>query len=90
MERNCFIIATNVGGSSEIIKNNKNGYLIRPRSVKDILDALKKFDRLSLKEIKKIKNNAKKTVHAHFSEKEMIRLYQNLFLNIIKKYENKQ
>lgn len=90
MGRNCFVIATNVGGSSEIIKNNKNGYLIRPRNVKDILGALIKFNRLSLEEIKKIKNNAKKTVHTRFSEKEMIKLYQNLFSNIIKKYENKQ
>ena len=89
MEGNCFIITTNVGGNSEVIKNGKNGYLIRPKNSKDIVDALRKFDRLPLEKKRKMTDNAKKTVRTHFSKKEMIRLYQNLFSNIVKKYENK-
>ena len=37
------VIATDVGGLSTVVKNNKTGLLIKPRSSKQIEDAVKKI-----------------------------------------------
>lgn len=36
----CAVIATDVGGVSEIIKNNENGILVAPQSVNDLYEAI--------------------------------------------------
>lgn len=78
------IIATKVGGTPEIIKNNINGYLIHPKNSEAILDCLYKVESLSNKEIK---HNARKTVENDFSIEKMFKQYYEVFNNI--KYENK-
>lgn len=55
------IIATNVGGIKEIIKNNYNGLLIKQKSPEDIVNAINKlFKNKNL--AKRIALNARKTV----------------------------
>lgn len=90
MASGCFVITTNVGGNPEIIKNNINGCLIKPRNARDILLALDNFDNLSSETRIKIKETARKTIKRCFSEDKMVKSYQDIFSKLIKKYENKQ
>ncbi|MBI2278655.1 MAG: glycosyltransferase family 4 protein [Candidatus Brennerbacteria bacterium] len=90
MEKGCIVITTNVGGSPEVIKNGVNGYLIEPRNVKEIVHALERCTKLTKFTREKIKNNARKTVQTRFSEEKMLKSYEDLFLKVIKRHENKQ
>ena len=71
------VISTKVGGCSEIIKNNKNGILVKKNNYKELSKAIlyiyknKKFsEKISNKGFKTAKNkfNLKKTIDAHENE----------------------
>lgn len=89
MSVGCFTIATNVGGNPEVIKNNFNGFLIKAKSSNEIISSLRNFENLPEGIRNRIKMNSKKKVSLHFSLEKMVKSYQKLFSDIIKKYENK-
>jgi glycosyltransferase involved in cell wall biosynthesis len=60
------IVASNVGGIPEIIKNEKTGYLYNPGDIKGYVEAIEKVSNEKLK-IQLIEN-AKKDILAHFSK----------------------
>lgn len=78
------IVATNVGGNPEIIKNNINGYLIDSKNPESILKSVSGLE--SIKN-KKIGRNARVTIEDNFSIDQMFRQYYKVFNEI--KYENK-
>lgn len=64
------IIATNVGGISEAIKNEKEGLLVKPNSVPELYSAMNKI--LSDKDLHKIlSENAKKKFNCDFTLEKM-------------------
>lgn len=65
------VIATDVGGVSEIIENLKNGILIRPKDEKEIFNALK-FAIENKDELEKFSQNIKEKVEKKFSLEKMI------------------
>jgi glycosyltransferase involved in cell wall biosynthesis len=72
------IIATNVGGTPEIIKHKKNGLLVRPRDPYDIAEKIKLItnnNRLA----NKIRKNQNRTVKKY--------LWKNIVKSYIKTYE---
>ena len=77
------IIATNVGGISDIIKNNINGYLIKPEDYKDLSNKI--LELLSNKAVteKMIKNN--KTYRNKYSIKNTAKKSMNLFEKLYNK-----
>jgi glycosyltransferase involved in cell wall biosynthesis len=81
-------IASNVGGVSEIINDDKNGFLVQPKNYKNILNTITKSLNLNNKEKMKIKQNAKDTIVKYFLEEKMIKQYESLFLNINNKKIN--
>lgn len=84
-----FVIATNVGGTPEVIKNGFNGFLIKPKNQSEIVNSLRNFENLSERIRVKIKINSERTVSQYFSLEKMTESYQKLFSDIIKKYESK-
>lgn len=78
------VVATKVGGNTEIIKNGENGYLIRSQNVDDIIKIINK---LKKKDLSKIEKGARKSIEKNFTSNIMFDKYQNLFKKII--YENK-
>jgi glycosyltransferase involved in cell wall biosynthesis len=65
------VVATNVGGLSEIIENEKSGLLINSRSADDLaLAVMRLTDDLALRE--SIVDNARRRVQTLFSEARML------------------
>jgi len=72
------IIATKVGVIPEVIQNNENGILIKPRSSEAIVEAIKKLlDNPSLRE--KLAKAGRKTVEEKFNLQIMLKQYEDLF-----------
>jgi glycogen synthase len=77
------IIATNTGGTKEIIKNNYNGLLCSSssedlnRAIRLLLYNKKLQDELS--------NNAKKTAQDNYDKNQVIKKIQKIYLSIVKK-----
>ncbi|MDD5318381.1 MAG: glycosyltransferase family 4 protein [Candidatus Pacebacteria bacterium] len=78
------VVATDVGGNPEIIKNNRNGYLIKPKNPKAIIEIIKKLKRHNNISMGR---NARKTIERHFLSSKMFKTYEEVFKKI--KYENK-
>lgn len=74
------IVATNVGGTQEMITNSKNGLLIEPKNVQALVEGIQKL--ISDKELyNKIKENQKNAYRNYVWEniiKEYIKVYENL------------
>lgn len=78
------VVATRVGGNPEIIKNNKNGYLIKSEDVNSIVEIIKKIRKVNRLAIEK---EARKTVVKYFKSSNMFINYYKIFKEIL--YENK-
>lgn len=72
------VIATNVGGISEIVIDGYNGFLIDPNSTSsDVSQIINKFYALNLNEIKKLRNNAFLTWKKKFNADNNYKLFIN-------------
>jgi glycosyltransferase involved in cell wall biosynthesis len=78
------VIATNVGGISELVKNNQNGFLVDPRNEKTLTDKINYVLNLPLEEKKEIIRNAQENIRKNFSVEKMVREYQLLYEKILK------
>ena len=76
------IIATNVGGIPEIIDDEENGFLVKPKNTKEIEEKLKYLTK-NEEERKKIGEKAFQKLIDNFSFEKMIlktdKIYQYLF-----------
>ena len=76
------VIATNHGGSREIIENNFSGWLVEPNNPEALGEKI--IDVLNLEQVKKdlVGNNARKRVMEKFNLKQMldktIKVYEEL------------
>ena len=76
------IIATNVGGTQEIITNEKSGYLVKPKNVTDLTMKLNKLlESKTLRE--ELGNNAFIEVENKFNWNNSIEKYIVLFDEIL-------
>ena len=80
------VVATNVGGTAEIVEDGRQGFLIDPQSPEQITEKViyllsndKKKDKFRKEARAKIKNN--------FTLEEMVKNYEELYLNLCKKKE---
>lgn len=74
------VVATKVGGNPEIIKNNKNGYLINSQDINDII---KIINNLKKKDLSLIGCSARKSVERKFTSDIMFDKYNDLFKKIL-------
>ena len=78
------VIATRTGGNIEIIRDNLNGFLIKPKNTEEIVRKIKFVLNMDSKNVTSITNRAKKTIKTDFSSKGMLESYQKLFNQVIK------
>ena len=78
------VIATNVDGTTEVVKHNQNGLLIEPGNEQQLTDALL---RLSNDEMlrNRLQNHAVHTVRERFSADNMTRQIETVYKNVIDK-----
>lgn len=82
------VIATNVDGTKEIIKNNENGLLIETSNLtQDLTESI-----LHLSTNENLRNqlgiNAKKTIQENFSASEMTKKIENLYAQVLRRKNN--
>jgi len=77
------VVATDVGGNSEIIQDGKNGFLIKPREAEVLAKKIEYVLDLSEEEKKKIEERVRKTIEENFSIDKMVRKYANLYSKLI-------
>lgn len=77
------IIASDVTGCKEIVDDGKNGYLVKVRSVDDLVEKMEEFIKLSRKEREKMGRFGRKKILKEFDEKIIIDIYKEKILNII-------
>jgi glycosyltransferase involved in cell wall biosynthesis len=71
------IVATNVGGVSEIITDDYDGILVRPEGVDDIVEALRRYADEHVR--RNFGRNAKNTYKQNFTEKVMLTLISTAY-----------
>ena len=74
------LIASNVPGCKEIVKNNVNGFLCKPRDTESLINAVKKVIKLNYKKKIEFMRNSKKLAKKNFDEKQVIDLYSKIIL----------
>ena len=77
------IIATNVGGNSEIIKHKKNGLLIKSKDQNAITSTMIKIMKDSTLS-QKISEDAKKTVNEKYNTEKMVKSYIDVYEKAVK------
>ncbi len=76
------VICSNIHGCKEMVKNDYNGYLVKPKSIISIYKALKKFDKLTISQkIRFSKNSRNLTKRNRFDEKYVVSHYLNQIKN---------
>jgi glycosyltransferase involved in cell wall biosynthesis len=79
MSYGCICLASNVGGVSNIIKNNNNGFMFNIKN-NNFFKIYKKILKLKSSEIYNIKKNAVKTVSNNFANKKyFLNFYKKIF-----------
>ena len=78
------VIASAHGGSLELIKNNYNGLLFKPKNEQDLADKIKYLLRLSQKEKKKIVKRAKEIVNKKYNIDNMCESNFKLYNSIVR------
>ena len=77
------IVASNVAGVSEVIKNGENGFLYNSYSISELLKILSKLDKASKNYLDMIKENAKKFILNNLDFKDISRKYLNIYYSLI-------
>ena len=78
------VVVTNVGGSSEIVMDGVNGYLVSPADPPAMANAILNLLQNPEKAIQ-IGNAGKKLVQEKFSVDAMVRSYEKLYMELMKK-----
>lgn len=80
------IIATAVDGTPEIVINNKNGYLVKPRNEKEIADKIKYLIQNPNK-VKELEEKSEETYKEKFSFEKLQKEYLSFYMKLEDKYE---
>lgn len=77
------LIATNVPGCKEVVKDGYNGFLCEPQSAKSLYDKLKLFLSLSKQEKSQLAANSRTLVEQTYDERIVIDMYHDVIRRII-------
>ena len=80
------ILASNVPGCKELVKNNKNGYLFNINSQKSIIFAIEKILNLDNKKLLAMGKRSRLIASKNYSDKKVIKIY----FDTIKKLKNEK
>lgn len=77
------VVATNIGGVPEIIKDGETGFLVEPKNSEALAEKIEYVLNLSEEEREKIGESARRTVKEKFSIEKMVREYEGLYGDLI-------
>lgn len=69
------IITTNIPGCKEIVDEGENGFLVKPKDTKDLIEKVEKFINLTFKEKKQMGLAGRKKVEREFDRKNVTNAY---------------
>lgn len=72
-------IGTNVGGTSEVLRDNEFGYLVEPADSSALADAMIKVASLTAEELKKSVENARNRINTNFKHEVARRKLKNIY-----------
>jgi galacturonosyltransferase len=76
------VICSNIHGCKEMVRDNYNGFLVKPKSIISIFKALKKFDSLTISQKIRFSKNSRNLVKKNrFDEKYVVSHYLNQIMN---------
>ncbi|MEP0984427.1 glycosyltransferase family 4 protein [Ekhidna sp.] len=78
------LLASDVPGCREVVKDGYNGFLFEPLSPSSLINKMKLFLSLSKDEKKHLANNSRKLVEKNFDEKLIVDAYEDAIHRIIK------
>ena len=82
------LIASDVPGCNNIVINNFNGFLCKPRDTNSLIDSIEKFIKLDIVSRKKLAQNSRKHIEENFDEKFVINQYLNDINHILNEKKN--
>ncbi len=82
------LIATNVPGCREVVRDGYNGFLCEVQNAKSLRDKIKLFLSMSTQEKELLAANSRSLVEETFDEKIVIGIYENVIHRIIQKSQN--
>lgn len=83
MASGSIVVASDVAGVSEVIKNGENGFLYSTYSINQLVKILSNLDNAQQNYLYMIKNNARNFIINNFDFKEISRKYLKIYYNII-------
>ena len=72
------LIATNIQGCKEVVKDNYNGYLCEPKNSQDLINKMEKFILLSKEEREKLGKNGREKMKKEFDINIIIEKYKKV------------
>ncbi|WP_421763228.1 glycosyltransferase family 4 protein [Ekhidna sp.] len=78
------LLASDVPGCREVVKNGYNGFLFEPLNSSSLINKMKLFLSLSIDEKKHLANNSRELVEKNFDEKLVVDAYEEAIHRIIK------
>ena len=76
------VVATDVGGNSEIVIHGETGFLVPPRAPETMADAICRL-LLNREEAKSMGEKGRERVKQYFSFEKMMRSYENIYESIL-------
>lgn len=83
MASGAVIVASNVAGVSEVIRNGENGFLYNPYSISELIQILSKLNEAPENYLNIIKKNAKTFIQNNLNFKMISRKYLKIYNNLI-------
>ena len=77
------VIATPMGGTTEVIKHNKNGIIIDKKNIEESLDSVMKNINRNIYEYSEMKLFAKNTIEKHHNYKIVSKKFESVLKNIL-------
>jgi len=79
------IVATDVGGNSEIVLNGVTGFLVPPRNPEALAEAMLRLMSLSIEEREKMGKMARKHVEVNFNLDRIVDLWESLYYELLER-----
>lgn len=72
------IITTDIAGCREMVIEGENGFLCKPGDAKSLVEAIKKFIRLDLQEVKEMGKKSRELAESRFNVMNVIKVYEDI------------
>ena len=83
------VIATNVGGTGQIVSNGRNGTLIKPGDLKALISNMLHFIRQP-KRFSQMAMTGRKDIQTHFNHADRVKALQKIYTDVLSSFEKNQ